>query len=114
MENTIWTFKIEFKEEMTMRDRQKLLIAQKQYMKTTDEMQVAFDTFVILCSKIDGVEKTDQEKMDFIQWLSDMDVFVKIQTTMTDIANKMETGLEKKKKMPNINSKNEIEQEKST
>jgi Ribonuclease G/E len=46
--------------------------------------------------------------------MEDMEAFNEIADKITKIATDMEKELQKKKKTQNINSKNEIEQEKST
>lgn len=107
MEKPIWKYTIEFKEQITMFDRQQLLKAQKAYNEHKDEMQLCFEMFIVLCVKIDWAFTTPEQASKFIQGMTDVEAFNDIALAMTEIQTKATEVLEKKKSDENINSVNE-------
>lgn len=102
MEKTIWWKKFEFKEIVNMLDRQKCSVALRSYYKTQDEFELCFDLFPIFCTKIDWVEKTAEEKKKYLQEMTDLELFNKIQNEMTAIIEQITD--QKKKTNSDINS----------
>lgn len=78
MEKTFWQDKIVFKEKITMRDRQKISQAVREREKSEDEMQLTFDIFPVWVVSINGKEMTDAEKKEWIENLSDFQLFKEI------------------------------------
>jgi alpha-L-arabinofuranosidase len=61
-----------------MRDRQKISQAVREREKSKDEMQLTFDIFPVWVVSINGKEMTDAEKKEWIENLSDFQLFKEI------------------------------------
>ena len=110
MEKTIWWKKFEFKEVVTMLDRQKCSNVLRTFYKTQDEFELSFNLFPVFCTKIDGVALEDDAKKKYLQELTDLDLFKEIQETLTWIIESITD--EKKKMSSNINSTDTVQPEK--
>ena len=99
MEKTFWETKIEFKDLITMKDFQLCSIATKQRQKDQDEIWLAFKLFPTLCLKINGETKTDQEKREWIENLTDLKIFTELTEVMWEIETRFAQWLDEKKKI---------------
>lgn len=61
-----------------MRDRQRISQAVREREKSKDEMQLTFDIFPVWVVSINGKEMTDAEKKEWIENLSDFQLFKEI------------------------------------
>lgn len=112
MEKTFWQDKIVFKEKITMRDRQKISQAVREREKSKDEMQLTFDIFPVWVVSINGKEMTDAEKKEWIENLSDFQLFKEIGEVVGNLQMNASWIDEKKKTELVTNSTNWITQEK--
>lgn len=98
MEKTFWNTTIVFKEQITMKDRQILSNCAKKRQENGDEIQLAFDAFPVRVVSIDGVVKTDAEKKERIENLTDLNLFKEIWSVISELQTKA-TGIDEKKKI---------------
>lgn len=110
MEKTIWWKKFEFKNVVTMLDRQKCSNALRTYYQTQDEFELCFNLFPVFCVKIDDQELSDDAKKKYLQELTDLDLFQEIQNALTKIIEEITD--QKKKMNSNINSTDTVQHEK--
>lgn len=99
MEKTFKETKIEFKDVITMRDYQACSMAYKEYLKTDDEMALAFKMFPIFCLRINGETLSDEAKRKWLEELTDFELFQSITEVIAEIQTKAMQGLDEKKKV---------------
>ena len=98
MEKTFWNTTIVFKEQITMKDRQILSNCAKKRQENGDEIQLAFDAFPVRVLTIDWQVKTDAEKKERIENLTDLNLFKEIWAVISELQTKA-TGIDEKKKI---------------
>ena len=99
MEKTFWETKIEFKDLITMKDFQACSIATKQRQKDQDEIWLAFKLFPVLALRINGETKSEQEKREWIENLTDLTIFTQLVETMGEIETRFAQWIDEKKKI---------------
>lgn len=99
MEKTFWETKIEFKDQLTMKDFQICSIATKQRQKDQDEVWLCFKLFPVFCLKINGETKTELEKTERIENLTDFKLFTELTEVMWEIEQRFMQWLDEKKKI---------------
>ena len=99
MEKTFGETKIEFKDLITMKDFQICSNATKQWQKDNDEIWLAFKLFPVLVLKINWETKTDEEKKQWIENLTDLKLFTELTEVMWEIETRFVQGLDEKKKI---------------
>lgn len=105
-----WDYSIEFKEKLTMKDWANVFrVRNKRKRDDNDDngLSYVFDMFVVLCATINGSVKTDLEKLEFIQWITDFDLFNAIVDEIDKIQKKESEAAEEKKKTLNTTLEND-------
>lgn len=103
-------YNIEFKEKLTMKDRSDIFrVRNKRRADGSDDnwLSYMFDMFVILCATINGNVKTDSEKLEFIQSITDFALFNAIVDEIDKLEKRESEKAEEKKKTLNITSEND-------
>lgn len=103
-------YNIEFKEKLTMKDRSDICrVRNKRKTDGNDDngLSYMFDMFVILCAAINGSVKTDSEKLEFIQSITDFTLFNAIVDEIDKLEKRESERAEEKKKTLNITSEND-------
>jgi len=76
MEKTFWQDKIVFKEKINMKERQKISSIVRKRQEDKDEMQMTFDIFPVRVASINwNTEMTDDQKKEWIENLTDLNLF---------------------------------------
>ena len=99
MKKTFWNYEIEFKDIITMKTFQAISIALKWYQEKQDEVWLAFTLFPLVCEKINGEEKTEEQKKEWIEWLTDFQIFNDICSTIGELQTKYMWWMDEKKKI---------------
>ena len=109
MEKTFWQDKIVFKEKINMRERQIISNVVKKRTEDKDEMQMTFDIFPVWVVSINGnAEMTDDQKKEWIENLTDLEMFKQIGETIGELQMQASWVDEKKKINSNTNLTNWI------
>lgn len=99
MKKMFWETEIEFKDLITMKDFQLCSLATKQRQVDHDEIWLAFKLFPILCMRINGEMKSEAEKIQWIENLTDIKIFTELTEVMWEIETRFASGLDEKKKI---------------
>ena len=98
MEKTFWQDKIVFKTQINMKDRQKISNVIRKRNEDKDEMQMTFDIFPVWVVSINGqTEMTDDQKKQWIENLTDLEVFKQVAETLGELQTQVAWIDEKKK-----------------
>jgi len=98
MEKTFWQDKIVFKETINMKDRQKISWFIRKRTEDKDDMQMTFDIFPVRVISINwNAEMTDEQKKEWIENLTDLEMFKEIWETIWELQQKA-SGVDEKKK----------------
>ena len=98
MEKTFWQDKIVFKEKINMKERQTISNVIKKRTEDKDEMQMTFDIFPVRVLSINGnAEMTDDQKKEWIENLTDLEMFKQIGETIWELQMQASWVDEKKK-----------------
>lgn len=103
--------KIEFKQVMTVGDRSKLIEIQNRCRGIEDwGIQQSCEVFALLCATIDWQVMQYDEKLNFIQWLTDLSVYMDLVKECNNLQDRINLELEEKKKTLNTSVKDEKQQ----
>ena len=102
----IGSYTIEFKEKLTMKDWSDIFRVMNKWksVSTWDNdnwFSYVFDMFAVLCMTINWSIKTQQEKLEFIQSITDFEVFNAIADEIDEIQKRESEITEEKKKTLN-------------
>lgn len=98
MEKTFWQDKIVFKTQINMKDRQKISNVIRKRNEDKDEMQMTFDIFPVWVVSINGqTDMTDDQKKQWIENLTDLEVFKQVAETLGELQTQVAWIDEKKK-----------------
>jgi len=111
MEKVIGGKKFVFKEKLTMLDWQKVKNFTKMFMNDSDDIELCFNIFPVMCTSVDWQTLSDQEKLDFIKNIDDMEVFTEISECLAEIQTNIAEEFQKKKTNMNMNSESETKPE---
>lgn len=95
-----------------MWDRQKVSNERKKYNETKDEFELCFNLFPIVCISINDQLVDDKNKIEYIKWIDDMQVFNEVSEVLAQIRTDIANEVEKKKKNIDMSSKDEVKLEK--
>jgi len=86
MEKTFWKDVIVFKTEINMKDRQKISSVVRRRNEDKDEMQMTFDIFPVWVVSINGeTNLTDDQKKEWIENLTDLQMFKEVAETLWEL-----------------------------
>ena len=98
MEKTFWQDKIVFKTQINMKDRQKISNVIRKRNEDKDEMQMTFDIFPVWVVSINGqTDMTDDQKKQWIENLTDLEIFKQVAETLGELQTQVAWIDEKKK-----------------
>ena len=107
MEKTFWKDVIVFKETINMKERQKISSIVRKRQEDKDEMQMTFDIFPVWVVSINGnAEMTDDQKKEWIENLTDLQMFKEVAEVLGELQTTAWWLDEKKKTDSNLNSTN--------
>ena len=105
MEKTFWQDVIVFKDKINMRDRQTISNVIKKRNEDKDEMQMTFDIFPVRVVSINGqTDMTDDQKRQWIENLTDFQLFKEVGEFIGELQMKASWIDEKKKINSPLNS----------
>lgn len=86
MEKTFWQDKIVFKEKINMKERQKISSIVRKRQEDKDEMQMTFDIFPVRVASINwNNEMTDDQKKEWIENLTDLNLFKEVAEVLGEL-----------------------------
>ena len=98
MEKTFWQDKIVFKTSINMKDRQRISNVIRKRNEDKDEMQMTFDIFPVWVVSINGqTDMTDDQKKQWIENLTDLEIFKQVAETLGELQTQVAWIDEKKK-----------------
>lgn len=105
MEKTFWKDVIVFKETINMKERQKISSIVRKRQEDKDEMQMTFDIFPVWVVSINGnAEMTDDQKKEWIENLTDLQMFKEVAEVLGELQTTAWWLDEKKKISSPMNS----------
>ena len=86
MEKTFWKDVIVFKEKINMKERQKISSIVRKRQEDKDEMQMTFDIFPVRVVSINwNNEMTDDQKKEWIENLTDLNLFKEVAEVLGEL-----------------------------